>query len=95
MLKFFLVAHLTYENQWVKLRNKKNIFGFFGTPYCGGFIGPGTLDDDNRRMWMTEENENDDGMRMWMIDENDILNRDKVMLVNGSHSENNGTFQSV
>ena len=32
MLKFFLVAHLTYENQWVKLRNKKNIFGFFGTP---------------------------------------------------------------
>ena len=34
MLKFFLVAHLTYENQWVKLRNKKNIFGFFGTPYC-------------------------------------------------------------
>ena len=34
MLKFFLVAHLTYENQWVKLHNKKNIFGFFGTPYC-------------------------------------------------------------
>ena len=33
MLKFFLVAHLTYENQWVKLHNKKNIFGFFGTPY--------------------------------------------------------------
>ena len=41
MLKFFLVAHLTYENQWVKLRNKKNIFVFFGTPYCSptGAVG--------------------------------------------------------
>ena len=34
MLKFFLVAHLTYENQWVSLRNKIRTFGFFGTPYC-------------------------------------------------------------
>ena len=33
MLKFFLVAHLTYENQWVSLRNKIQNFGFFGTPY--------------------------------------------------------------
>ena len=33
MLKFFLVAHLTYENQWVSLRNKIRTFGFFGTPY--------------------------------------------------------------
>ena len=29
MLKFFLVAHLTYENQWVSLRNKIQTFGFF------------------------------------------------------------------
>ena len=34
MLKFFLVDHLTYENQWVSLRNKIRTFGFFGTPYC-------------------------------------------------------------
>ena len=33
MLKFFLVAHLTYENQWVSLRNKIRTFGLFGTPY--------------------------------------------------------------
>ena len=37
MLKFFLVAHLTYENQWVSLRNKIRTFGFFGTPYCAPF----------------------------------------------------------
>ena len=46
--------------------------------HCGGFIGPGTLDDDNRRMWMTEENENGDGMRMWMIDENKNENDDGI-----------------
>ena len=53
--------------------------------------------DDCMRMWMIDEdeNENDDGMGMWMLDEDDILSRDKVMLVNGSHSENKGTFQSV
>ena len=34
MLKFFLVAHLTYANQWGWLRNKIRTFGFFGTPYC-------------------------------------------------------------
>ena len=33
MLKFVVVAHLTYENQWVSLRNKVRNFGFFGTPY--------------------------------------------------------------
>ena len=38
MLKFFLVAHLTYENQWVLLRNKIRTFGFFGTPYCAGYL---------------------------------------------------------
>ena len=70
-----------------------------------------TLDDDGIRMWMTDgnenddgtgmwmidedENENDDGMGMWMLDEDDILSRDKVMLVNGAHLENKGTFQSV
>ena len=32
MLKFFLVAHLTYENQWVSLRNKIRTFGFLGHP---------------------------------------------------------------
>ena len=63
--------------------------------HCGGLIGPGTLDDDGMRMWMTDENENDDRLGMWMIDEDDILSRDKVMLVNGAHSENKGTFQSV
>ena len=49
------------------------------------------------RMWMIDENknENDDGIGMWVIDEDDILSRDKVMLVNGAHSENKGTFQSV
>ena len=35
MLKFFLVAHLTYENHWGKGRSKKNTFSFFGTPYSG------------------------------------------------------------
>ena len=34
MLKFFLVAHLTYENHWGKLHSKIRTFGFFGTPYC-------------------------------------------------------------
>ena len=52
-----------------------------------------------RMRMMTDENENDnendDGMGMWMIDEDDILRRDVVMLVNGFHSENKGTFQSV
>ena len=37
MLKFFLVAHLTYENQWVSLRNKIQTFVFFGTPYSTYF----------------------------------------------------------
>ena len=32
MLKFFLVAHLTYENQWVSLRNKIRTFVFLGHP---------------------------------------------------------------
>ena len=38
MLKFFLVAHLTYENQWVSLRNKIQTFGFFGTPQWAGVV---------------------------------------------------------
>ena len=29
MLKFVLVAHLTYENQWNKLPTKIQTFGFF------------------------------------------------------------------
>ena len=33
MLKFFLVAHLTYENHWGKWHSKIRTFGFFGTPY--------------------------------------------------------------
>ena len=41
MLKFFLVAHLTYENQWVSLRNKIRTFVFFGTPYCLVRMGGG------------------------------------------------------
>ena len=38
MLKFFLVAHLTYENHWGKWHSKIWTFGFFGTPYCEVFI---------------------------------------------------------
>ena len=33
MLKIVLVTHLTYENQWGKLRTKVQTFGF-GTHYC-------------------------------------------------------------
>ena len=53
---------------------------------------------EHPRWWRHEnenDNENDDGTRIWMTDEDDALSWDKVMLVNGSHSENNGTFQSV
>jgi len=32
MLKFFLVAHLTYENHWGKGHSKIRTFGFFGSP---------------------------------------------------------------
>ena len=44
MPKIVLVAHLTYENQWDKLRTKIQTFAFFGTPYYEGFI---TLDRFN------------------------------------------------
>ena len=33
MLKFFLVAHPTYENHWGKWHSKIPTLGFFGTPY--------------------------------------------------------------
>ena len=32
MLKFFLVAHLTYENHWGKGRSKKILLVFLGHP---------------------------------------------------------------
>ena len=32
MLNFFLVAHLTYENQWGELRTKIQTFVFLGHP---------------------------------------------------------------
>ena len=38
MLKFFLVAHLTYENHWGKWHSKIRTFGFFGTPYLAMFF---------------------------------------------------------
>ena len=62
MLKFFLVAHLTYENHWGKWHSKIRTFGFFGTPYCRCHISSDWGENDDY-----EDDEDEDHGKMILL----------------------------
>ena len=79
MPKFFLVAHLTYENQW-GLAYQNSDFCFFGTPYCGWQMR--TRDGKGILEVISVTRGQGRGWNVWLCDESTIKARHRMHLTN-------------